>query len=1030
MKKCLITVVACLMLNLWLTCLANAVPNEPTGTVQGTIIDAGTNLPIPGVKVSVIGPMICPSPIAITDSTGTYFLSGLAAQSTMVQADKMGYVTASQAVTIIAQDTVTLDFSLIPMVPPATGAIQGIVTNTATGDPISGAEITIQLPNKNSWIVAHTDSTGYYLLNNLSTGSTVVKAVKPGFSPGELTVEVVANDTTTADFTLAAIVPPAQGAIQGIITNATSGEPIAGVFVYARPISDFTLSATVPGTDAHGRYYAITDSTGYYLLNNVGIGSTLVAAIKFEFESAQQIIDVVSNDTVTADFVLSPVTPPAQGAIQGTVTNGTTGEPIAGVLVYAKLSTGFAPSTLCPTGNGPENSFAVTDSTGYYLIPNLMVGDYLVSVGREHCECQTQSITVIADDTVTLDFTLQPQPEPEKGSIIGTVSDASTGAAIEGAFVFVSTDAASWYGHLPHLFTQTDSTGVYQLDNIPAGTQVVKVMKPGYEAGSQEIAVIAFDTVVANISLVAIPPQATGTITGTVSDASTGSPIASAIVFVRGNHDNVAMHCPGNVSFTTTDINGSYTLYNIATGVQEVVAIDSGYQAAEQQATILANETTLVDFVLVPFGDDTATVSVIVVEAGSDTHKMIPDATVFISVNNEILPTSEWDNFWGMTNITGHTQIGNVPSGNQIISVSRDGYTPQLVSVNLAGEPVSVTVSLTPEDGTPPNIYLNSYGAFTIASNTTHWYFEPYGDAPASGDLSWVNTFNGEDRVIQMRQEPGQKGKLSQVFSVPSTGWYTAIAKVCTDIADRRHQQKAYLYLQVLDGESAVSFSGNLAIQPGAGGWGNASTWREMQISFYAQNTLISVQLVGINPANGGNRGNIYLAYLWVSAGGPQATTPVSLTNPSFDDGTTGWMYQLYGDGLGMGTWNGLSDWAGRTGVLEGALLAGEKGKVSQLYTAPTTATLGSVWVYSGATSMRDTQKVYLYLYSLDSNNQAVIESGTVTLQPGRWTPGEWQQIQFGYPSLTSDNAVQLVVINRNENPSETIYFDDVEVLQ
>ncbi|MCX7919604.1 MAG: hypothetical protein N3A72_08380, partial [bacterium] len=82
------------------------------------------------------------------------------------------------------------------------------------------------------------------------------------------------------------------------------------------------------------------------------------------------------------------------------------------------------------------------------------------------------------------------------------------------------------------------------------------------------------------------------------------------------------------------------------------------------------------------------------------------------------------------------------------------------------------------------------------------------------------------------------------------------------------------------------------------------------------------------------------------------------------------------------------------------------------------------------ATVLGQTQKVYLYLYSYDSGYTKIIESGNAILQPGKWVPGQWRQVQVGYRPLTPYNAVQLVAINPSGNPYQAIYFDAVELKQ
>ncbi|MFB3895544.1 MAG: SBBP repeat-containing protein [bacterium] len=358
----------------------------------------------------------------------------------------------------------------------------------------------------------------------------------------------------------------------------------------------------------------------------------------------------------------------------------------------------------------------------------------------------------------------------------------------------------------------------------------------------------------------------------------------------------------------------------------------------------------------------------------------------------------------GNVYVTGNTNSSDFPTTpgalDMVLNGNLDGFITKMSLVTISP-------------------YLNNYGDFTISTDTSSWRFEKYGDGINAGILSWISTY----QCIVISQAPGDKGKLTQVFSVPSTGWYTATARVFSDISDVTKQQKIYLYLQQLDTDSTIAASGNQVVQAGAGGL-NVGGWKSLQISFYATDTVLGVQVVAINNSYSGVTGRLYLDGIWVVSGAPQGTTPIPLTNPGFDEGTTGWLIQPYADAGTPGNWRGWD------GLLLGAQNENEKGKISQLYSAPTSTIVGSVWVYSGATSINATQKVYLYVYSYDSEYTKVIESGNAILQPGKWIPGQWNQLQFGYTPFTSYNAVQLVAINPSGNPYEAIYFDEVEVKQ
>jgi hypothetical protein len=328
---------------------------------------------------------------------------------------------------------------------------------------------------------------------------------------------------------------------------------------------------------------------------------------------------------------------------------------------------------------------------------------------------------------------------------------------------------------------------------------------------------------------------------------------------------------------------------------------------------------------------------------------------------------------------------------------------------------------------------LNHYESFDVAQDTDYWFFEKYGDGTGSGTLSWISTYNNQNGVVQITQDSGEKGQLSRIFTVASTGWYTATAIVATDIPDQANQQKVYLYLQELGSDYLVVATGNIVLQPGKGGFSGANVWRELKVSFYASNTILSVQVVAINPITTGIRGSLYVDNVIVTAGASLPTGNVSISNANFNSNISNWTLEVYGDGYGTGTWGWLNNYAGHTGICYATQTSGEKGKISQTVNLPNAQhdATGSLWVYSGAAAKGNTQKVYLYIYSYNNSSYGSIEeSGNAILEPGKWNPGVWRELKFGYSPVTNYNVVQIVGINKTGQPTQAIYFDSVAVKQ
>jgi hypothetical protein len=112
---------------------------------------------------------------------------------------------------------------------------------------------------------------------------------------------------------------------------------------------------------------------------------------------------------------------------------------------------------------------------------------------------------------------------------------------------------------------------------------------------------------VATFEAVALP---TGTITGSVVDSVSMSPVSAATV-------------TDSVGSTTTDSSGAYTLINVVVGTYTVTASASGYASQSEPVTVSTGVTVTQDFSLTPlFGGIAGAVT------DSSTQDAIPGATV------------------------------------------------------------------------------------------------------------------------------------------------------------------------------------------------------------------------------------------------------------------------------------------------------------------------------------------------------------------------------------------------------------------
>jgi len=160
--------------------------------------------------------------------------------------------------------------------------------------------------------------------------------------------------------------------------------------------------------------------------------------------------------------VSNPVTvvveapPPEVGWLVGTVTDARTGAPIANAIVQA--------------GQAQQ----ATAADGTYNV-TLAPGTYTVIVSKPLYLSQSRAVTITANAEQREDFALVRF----EGWISGKVTDAGTGAALNGALVEVTNESSGQV--VP---TRTNSTGEYNVSLTP-GTYRVNVTATGYVSQSK-----------------------------------------------------------------------------------------------------------------------------------------------------------------------------------------------------------------------------------------------------------------------------------------------------------------------------------------------------------------------------------------------------------------------------------------------------------------------------------------------------------------------------------------------------------------
>ncbi|SLM29352.1 exported hypothetical protein [Desulfamplus magnetovallimortis] len=697
-------------------------PIEPqTSTINGIVTDKSTGLPLEGVDVSINGGTLS----TLTSDQGYYVIEGITSRIVLIKVFLDGYTERTRQVTLTEGATSTFDFELDREIEPViTGSIRGTVTDSDTGEPLEGAEISVDNYEYSTTTYVHylvddelpgvtiITSKGYYLIEDIPLGLHTVEVFKDGYSDGYMEVELKATDRDpVVDFILEPDNPQPQTAkISGTVTDSVTGQPLAGVEItmngvalspltssqgyyqiedvqpgqislefdledYNKATRQFTLEAGEERTlnvtlepvvdintgiivgnvmDAateepleimevtlNGNNYPMISDTGYFMFEELPPGTYLVEVYVDGYAKGSIQRSLISDEVVTINFRLEAegITEPDTGSIRGNVTDSVTGQPLAGVLI---------------TMNGVQLS-SFTSSQGYYQIEDVQPGQISLEFDLEDYNKATRQFTLEAGEERTLNVTLEPVVDINTGIIVGAVVDDETEELLSGIEVTLNRND----------YPMISDTGYFIIEELPPGTYLVEVFVDGYKKGTQQVTITE--------ELVAIdfrlePEESTdpvtGSISGTITDDTTGQPLTGAEVAVDGT-----------TLSAKTSAQGRYLIQGIPLGDYSVKASLTGYSLQTKYISITSDQLLTLNFQMEKEATLSSSVQGKVVDAA--TYEPIDGAAIKIMSQSTVIAETT-------TSSSGIFVLNGLPSGAYSAQVSATGYTTKKVDrINL-----------------------------------------------------------------------------------------------------------------------------------------------------------------------------------------------------------------------------------------------------------------------------------------------------------------------------------------------------------
>jgi YD repeat-containing protein len=294
-----------------------------------------------------------------------------------------------------------------------------------------------------------------------------------------------------------ATVSPSGWSDTSIVVTVPSGATTGNVSVLTNGLTStgpiFTLLPAIgilsPSTGPIGSTVTVSGSNFGISQGNSTIFFGAISAVPIRW-SQNQIVVPVPQSAVTG-----PVTVTVGGLVSNTPTftvGGTAGATINGTVTAASNGAQISGASVGALQNNVQISSGVSGTNGTYTIPTLAAGTYdLVASAPGYGTSVMTGIVVPLNGTATENVSLG-----SPGTISGTVTQASTAAAIVGANVAVL-DGEDTAGT-----AVTDASGNYSITNLGAATYSVQISASGFGTASQAgVSVSAGQTTTADFSL-------------------------------------------------------------------------------------------------------------------------------------------------------------------------------------------------------------------------------------------------------------------------------------------------------------------------------------------------------------------------------------------------------------------------------------------------------------------------------------------------------------------------------------------------
>ncbi len=240
-------------------------------------------------------------------------------------------------------------------------------------------------------------------------------------------------------------------------------------------------------------------------------------------------------------------------------------------------------------------------------------------------------------------------PNPDLGSISGTILDSSSGLALSGVSVHL-------VGQDENRTIFTDNSGRFLLNGLSNGKYTIDFSKNDFTSLQTQIDFNTNNIDLGDVLLDTSSASTTTAIKGIVKDSSTQLPIANVTVTV-------------GTTTVTTNADGEYYISDIAAGTVTIKFEADGYLLNQKTIDIQSGYTVMYSAPLISIDSINSDIKAIATGSviSAETSEYLHDVIVVLKNENSVIQTLQ-------TNEQGYFKTTSLQAGNYTILFEKDGY--------------------------------------------------------------------------------------------------------------------------------------------------------------------------------------------------------------------------------------------------------------------------------------------------------------------------------------------------------------------